>query len=53
MSTATTTVLGPINTQEQAETKKYDADNTTVATKKFISRDITREKWFWEIAVPS
>ena len=52
MSTATTTVLGPINTQEQAETKKYDADNT-IAAKKVIVHDITREKWFWDIAVPS
>ncbi|MBP2637011.1 MAG: hypothetical protein H6Q72_2918 [Firmicutes bacterium] len=52
MSTATTTVMGPINTQEQSETKKYDAANTANA-EKVIMRDITREKWFWEVAVPS
>jgi hypothetical protein len=52
MSTATTTVMGPSNTQKQSETKKYDANNT-VATKEIVMRDITREKWFWETAVPS
>ncbi len=52
MSTATTTVMDPINTHEQTEIKKYDADNTANA-EKIIVRDITREKWFWEIAVPS
>lgn len=52
MSTVTTTAMGPINTQEQSETKKCGTDNTAKADK-IIMRDITREKWFWEIAVPS
>ena len=52
MSTATTTVMSPINTQKQSDTKKYDATNTA-ATEKIVMRDITREKWFWETAVPS
>jgi len=52
MSTATTTAMGPIHTQEQSEAKKCDADNTVKADT-IIMRDITREKWFWEIAVPS
>lgn len=51
MSTSTTPVMAPINTHEQTETKN-DADNTANA-EKIIVRDITQEKWFWEIAVPS
>lgn len=48
----TPTVIDPVNAQKQSEPKKPDTANT-VATKKNLVRDITREKWFWDIAVPS